>query len=180
VVGISSRRQLPGRIFGRNGCYLGLQNVNRLPQRIHRLQRTNHPIRIPIATENKYSAKRVDPRIYTAESVTIRPYSEVWVPVKFSPIDNAADLFVTPVRHANIAEGTYATCSYAIMAHDTSHLVMVNPSPRPVKIAKGESVGMFEPLPPNTPCCFYGAAASTALNPTTITTNVFSTTTAPA
>jgi hypothetical protein len=80
--------------------------------------------------------------------------------VKFSALDKETDLFVTPVRHANIAEGTYATCSYAVMANDTSHLLMINPSPRPVRIAKGETVGMFEPFHPNTPFCFYGATTS--------------------
>ena len=75
-------------------------------------------------------------------------------------------MFVTPVRHANIAEEIYATCSYAVMASDTSHFLMVNPSPRPVKVHHGNLVGMYEPLIPNMPYSFFGTTSTSILQPT--------------
>jgi hypothetical protein len=122
------------------------------------------PMRVPIVDTTKYSTKRVDPRIYLAEPVRMRPFSEVWVPVRFSRSNpnQGTDFLVTPVRHANIAEGTYASCSYAIIACDTSHLLMVNPSPRPVRLEKDDVVGMFEPFTPNTPFSYFGAVGSPA------------------
>ena len=55
----------------------------------------------------------------------------------------------------------YATCSYAVMSHKTNHLLMINPSPRPVKIGRDEVVGVYEPFEPNTPYPYYGAAVAT-------------------
>lgn len=120
-------------------------------------------IKIPISDDNKYTSQRIDPRIYAAEAVQIRPYSEIFVPMRYTQFDRRTNLLVTPVRHANIAEGTYASCSYAVMASDTSHLLMINPSPRPVKIAKEDIVGMYEPFTINTPFCYYGGTNSLAM-----------------
>jgi hypothetical protein len=116
-------------------------------------------IKVPIAVQTKCTTRHVDPRIFAAKAVNMRPYSEVWVPVRFSPLNQHSDLFVTPVRHTNIAEGTYATCSYAIMKNDTSHLMMINPSPRPVRIPKDHVVGMYEPFQANTPCSYHGTVS---------------------
>ena len=135
------------------------------------------PVRVPITDSGRYSTRRVDPRIFLAEPVRMRPFSEVWVPVRFTATDGQSDLLVTPVRHANVAEGTYASCSYAIISNDTSHLLMINPSPRPVKLGKDEIIGMFEPFSPNTPFSYFGAVAAaptvmTGVAPTTVNPTV--------
>ena len=148
------------------GFLLGVDAISAYKMIIDYLKATIHlnamqpPMKIPIADGTKYTAQRVDPRIYAAEPVNIRPFSEVWVPVRFAPFGKSIDhLLVTPVRHANIAEGTYASCSYAVMANDTSHLLMINPSPRPVRISRDQLVGMYEPFHPNTPYSYYGSTS---------------------
>jgi hypothetical protein len=128
------------------------------------------PLKIPITDGARFSPKHIDPRIYAAEPINIRPYSEVWVPVRFTALREQTHLFVTPVRHANVAEGTYATCSYAVMASDTSHLLMVNPSPRPVRIRRDDLVGMYEPFTPNSPFSFFGATSTGVFQPATLPT----------
>lgn len=128
------------------------------------LQVFEPPIKIPIATQAKCITKQVNPQIYATEPVNIRLYSEIWVPVRFMPLNQHSDLLVTPVHHANIAEGTYATCSYAVMANDTSHLLMINPGPRPVRISKDTVVGMYEPFQTNTPCSYYGTVSQVSAN----------------
>jgi hypothetical protein len=48
-----------------------------VPKGFISLNAFNPPFRIPIADETKYSSAQVDPRIYSAEVVKIRPFSEV-------------------------------------------------------------------------------------------------------
>lgn len=50
----------------------------------------------------KYTTNKIDTKTYAAEQVKIRPFSEAWVPVRFTPQDDHTDPLVTPVRHANV------------------------------------------------------------------------------
>jgi hypothetical protein len=124
-----------------------------------------NPLRIPIADGTKYTSKRADPCIYAAETVSIQPFSSIWVPIKFAPFAEQTDLLVTPVRHANISEGTYASCSYAVMTNKTSHLLVANPSPRPAIILREEVVEMYEPFTPCTPFSYCGIPTITTMAP---------------
>jgi hypothetical protein len=135
-----------------------------LPAMTITLKGYDPPIRIPITDTKKFSTKKIDPRVFAAEAINIQPFHELWVPVRFAPPDNYSDLMVTPVRHANLAEGTYATCSYAIMSKDTNHLLMVNPTERPFRIRKDEIVGMFEPVVANTPFAYFSSTAVSTLD----------------
>lgn len=129
-----------------------------LPAMTITLKGYDPPIRIPI-TDTQKNTQKIDPRVFAAEPINIQPFHELWVPVRFTPPDSHSDLMVTPVRHANLAEGTYATCSYAIMSKDTDHLLMVNPTERPFRIQKDEVVGMFEPVVANTPFAYFSSTA---------------------
>lgn len=122
-----------------------------LPAMTITLKGYNPPIKIPITDSKKFTTRKIDTRVFAAEAVNIQPFHETWVPVRFNPPDDYSDLMVTPVRHANIAEGTYASCSYAIMSRETNHLLMVNPTERPFRIQKDEIVGIYEPVATNTP-----------------------------
>ena len=85
------------------------------------------------------------------------------MPIRFTPLGDKTDLLVTPVRHASVAEGTYAFCSYAIMSKNISHLLVMNPSPRSVQIPKDAVVGICEPFTLNTPYSYYGATSAVAI-----------------
>src|SRR5579862_2109836 len=76
---------------------------------------------------------------------------------------------VTSVRHANLAEGTYTTCSYAIMLRDTNHLLMVNPTERPFQIRKDELVGMYESVMANTPFTYFNSPTAVFCHGATMT-----------
>jgi hypothetical protein len=131
-----------------------------LPSMTITLKGYNPPIKIPITETKCFTTKKVDPRVFAAEAINIQPYHELWIPVRFKVTDNYSDLMVTPVRYANVAEGTYATCSYAIMSKDTNHLLMINPTERPFQIKKDEVVGMFEPVVANTPFAYFSSSVS--------------------
>src|SRR5436190_18858701 len=58
-----------------------------------------------------------------------------------------------------MAEGAYAACSYSIISETTTHLLFINPTNRPVKIAQGEIVATAEAFKPNMSCSYFGTPA---------------------
>ncbi len=109
----------------------------------------NPPLRIPITEGEAYGSKKVDPRVFANETIFVPPFGYKSVEIRFEKTNDGSDVLCSPVRFANIAEGTYASASYSILSNNTTHITIENPSPRPVKIRKNQLVGIYEPILPN-------------------------------
>src|SRR5437667_11547637 len=118
----------------------------------------DHPSKCQSLKETDSTKTKTDSRVHAAERAILKPHSEEWVPIDFTrTIDG--DLFVSPVRKPTMAEGAYAACSYSIISETTTHLLFINPTNRPVKIAQGEIIATAEPFKPNTRCSYFGTPA---------------------
>jgi hypothetical protein len=94
-------------------------------------------MKVPIMEGTRYDSRRIDSRIFIAETTRIKPGERLSVPVKYDvPDESTPYMFVSPVRMINNATGMYASCFYSLMQRDTSHLCIVNAGHRPTKIVK--------------------------------------------
>jgi hypothetical protein len=71
-------------------------------------------------------------------------------------------MLISPVRKLALASGIHASCSYSIISPDTTHVLYVNPSNRPVRILNGQVLATAEPAKPNTPCSYFSDIMSFA------------------
>src|SRR5579862_2887125 len=116
------------------------------------------PLRVPIVASSRYEREKYDPRIFSTETVSLKPHSESWVPIRFKPPSGSPkEFFVTPIRHVRHVEGTYASASYAVMSDRTSHILVINPTPRPVRLGADSVIGTFEPMAKNTPFSYFNS-----------------------
>lgn len=113
-------------------------------------------IKIPITDGYRHRFKQIDPRIFAAKKMVVPPDSSKWVPIKFNVPNGQTEYMVTPIRKQRKEEGSYVSCSYSIIAKETTHILFVNPSLRPIKISESEVLGQFRPFKPNTPYCYFG------------------------
>jgi hypothetical protein len=127
------------------------------------------PIRVPILDGNIYEKAKFDPRVFTTQPVSLKPFSDAWVPIRFSPLKAKREYLLTPIRHVHRVEGTYASCSYAVISNETNHVLVTNPTPRPVHLGSDSIIGAIEPFAGNTPFSYFnlntiGMAAKTAMS----------------
>jgi len=116
------------------------------------------PIRVPIVGSTRYEREKYDPRIFSTETISLKPYSESWVPIRFKPPPGTTKgFFVTPIRHIHHVEGTYASASYAVMSDRTNHVLVINPTSHPVRMGADSVIGTFEPMPKNTPFSYFSS-----------------------
>ena len=92
---------------------------------------------------------KYDLRIFTTQTVCIKLYSDYWVPIRFTSPKTKKEYLVNPIHHVNRAERTYASCFYAVIKSDTSHILITNPTPRSVKLGSDSVIGTFEPFKGN-------------------------------
>ena len=116
--------------------------------------------RILIVDGLRYDSTQFDPRIRAIHAVIVRPNEGKWVPVQIDYPAMEADqrtpqLFVTPVRYLNAAEGTYGSCLYALVPPSAKQLWFFNPSFRPVRIHVNDVVAICESFKPNTSYSYF-------------------------
>ena len=115
--------------------------------------------RIPITETDRLAVRRHDSRVFLTEDVKIKPHAQVWLPIDFSKIEDDSTLFFSPCRFVRPADGTYGSSVYALFSDKTNHILFLNPSDRPMKLSRGEVVGSFEPLAPNSPAIYFNDSA---------------------
>jgi hypothetical protein len=120
------------------------------------------PFYVPITETPREEAKEMDARIFAAESVSVRPRSEIWVPLRLGRNLKkiGSDMLISPVRKLASASGIHASCSYSIISPDTTHVLYVNPSNQPVRILNGQILATAEPAKPNTPYSYFSDVMS--------------------
>jgi len=120
------------------------------------------PFHVPITETSREEAQEMDARVFAAESVSVRPRSESLVPIRLGRNLKkiGSDMLISPVHKLTSVSGIHASCSYSIISPDTTHVLYVNPSNRPVRILSGQVLATAEPVKPNTPCCYFSDVMS--------------------
>jgi len=122
-------------------------------------------IHVPFADNLRYGMKHHDPRVYAAETIQIPPRGDKWITIRFDRPEDGTDVLLSPVRHPDKIEGSFAACPYAVLSAITQEVMLVNPCKKSVTIKEGEIIGTLQPFHSNTPCTFYGVSDLSLLNP---------------
>jgi len=129
------------------------------------------PVQIPILDgPSTLSSKLNDNQVYCCNDFTIRPREQRWISVYFERPSHSNDLLLSAKRYPDKAEGTYPICPYAVMNKDTDHILFFNPGKRPTRYKKGDVVGQFDSVAPNTPYSHFnlpGASANSTVSANT-------------
>ena len=128
------------------------------------------PVKIPILDgPSKFASKLNDNQVYCSHDFTIRPREQRWIPVYFERPSHSNDLLLSAKRSPEKAEGTYPICPYAVMDKNTDHILFFNPGKRPSRYKKGDVVGQFESVAPNTPYSHFNLSgmSNTSVSPNT-------------
>lgn len=113
------------------------------------------PFKVPIAEGTRFATSRLDSRVLLEASSNVAVHSAVSLPISYKKTsDNSTHLF-SPRRFVDPAEGTCGSACFAIFNDDVNRIVFINSSDRPMRLAKGEILGTFEPVSPNTPISYF-------------------------
>ena len=115
--------------------------------------------KIPISEGSRVGIKHHhDARVLLAKDINVRPYTETWLPVKFKSTDDQSTLLFSPRRFINPEEGSHGSALYSLFSNSTNRLLFLNMSSRPLRLCKGEVLGTFEPVAPNTRMGYFNQA----------------------
>jgi RNase H-like domain found in reverse transcriptase/Reverse transcriptase (RNA-dependent DNA polymerase)/Integrase zinc binding domain/Chromo (CHRromatin Organisation MOdifier) domain len=125
--------------------------------------------KIPISEGSRVGIKHHhDARVLLARDVNVHPFTEAWLPIKFKSTDDQSTLLFSPKRFINSDEGSHGSALYSLFSNSTNRLLFLNMSSRPLRLCKGEVLGTFEPVAPNSRMGYFNQAHfSTTLSSTT-------------
>ena len=115
----------------------------------------NSSIKISIINDIKFENWQIDLRIFLSKLINIWLNSEKWMSMRYNSfLDVSTHLLISFMRYCNAIKETYASCLYAIITCDITHLMIINSSLRSMYLSKNQIIDIFKSIISNIKC-FY-------------------------